>query len=69
MIEEKDFNPQYLRQIILALENNPERIRKIKKNLEQFAVVNADELLAEEVMKLGNRIHPVKSAYGGILPC
>ncbi|MCD6093435.1 MAG: UDP-N-acetylglucosamine--N-acetylmuramyl-(pentapeptide) pyrophosphoryl-undecaprenol N-acetylglucosamine transferase [Candidatus Omnitrophica bacterium] len=69
MIEEKDFNPQYLRQIILALENNPERIRKIKKNLEQFAVANADELLAEEVMKLGNRIHPVKSAYGGILPC
>ncbi|OQX54617.1 MAG: hypothetical protein B5M48_00720 [Candidatus Omnitrophica bacterium 4484_213] len=56
MIEEKDFNPQYLRQIILTLENNPERILEIKKNLEQFAVANADELLAEEVIKLGNRV-------------
>ncbi len=52
MVEEKDFSPQYLKQTILALKNNREKILTMERNLEQFAVANADELLAEEVMKL-----------------
>ena len=68
MLEEKDFSPQYLKQTILALKNNPEKILKIKRNLEQFAVKDAAEVLAKEVIKLGERVHPVKSRKAGISP-
>lgn len=52
IIEEKDLSADKLTRVVNSLLKNPERIRQIEKNAKEMAILNATELIVDNILSL-----------------
>ena len=52
IIEEKDLTADKLTEVVNELLKNPERIREIERNAKSMAILNATELIVDNILSL-----------------
>ncbi|MCK4423577.1 MAG: UDP-N-acetylglucosamine--N-acetylmuramyl-(pentapeptide) pyrophosphoryl-undecaprenol N-acetylglucosamine transferase, partial [Candidatus Omnitrophica bacterium] len=49
MLEQKELTPEKLKQIIIDLMNNPDKIKSLSDNIKTILPADADEVLAKRI--------------------